>query len=306
MTNTKLSFVLLIVGVSLQIFTISCATQKIYETESLKNLIQTELTKIGEEKARIQVDLDEKTAALKSLESQNRIKDPSVINDLRTTLQEMKALEKTINKKNEEIVDISSTFASLTYGKNEIGIRDPHHEATEKLMKNFEESIEDINKDFKYYSEESNGFASVINQHSLFKSYDVFDIDQRIGEALSNINKSFYKLKGTYEQRVNRYQLLNKSKKLSVELDTSLRSTLKNMEGQVKQLSSQSLALSQTRKKFLDAFQGRERILSTDKDFALFEKLKAEYEQSAYRLEQVEKQFTESSQEFNHLSKMAN
>lgn len=280
----------------------SCSTAKIYETVPLKNQLQTQLTTLSDERARIQVDHEDKKAVLKSLAGQKTGAHSSLVSQLHNLENTMVLAKDAVQRINQRLIDLNGQFSALAYQRDKIRSTDDVYDQAEDILNNFEKEIEAINAEIKKYSTASNQFAAIVNKKNLFRSYNVEDIDRGIKEAISSINAAFYKFKASLDRRVKNFELIAGKPGRKADNIAALEEMLKLMESQVKLLSSKSEQLNNVRKAFLEKFQGRTAIKSTDADFDNFLRLKNIYEQAVKSLDQVEKDFSEASQKFNRLA----
>lgn len=280
----------------------ACAIANVYETVPLKNQLQEQLTRISDERARIQIDHEDKKAVLRSLSSQRNQKTASLVPQLKNLEEQMQNAKKQIHDRNQNLINLSGQFSALAYKREKIKSTDEVYEQAGGILESFEKEIEAVNADIKAYSSSSNQFAAIVNERNLFRSYNVEDIDRGIKEAISSINVSFYKLKASLDRKVRNFELIAAKPGRNSDNIAALEETLKLMESQVKLLSSKSEQLNNVRKSFLDRFQERTVIKSTDADFDNFLRLKNIYEQAVRSLDQVDKDFSEASSKFNRLA----
>lgn len=280
----------------------SCTTAKIYETVPLKSQLQTQLTTLSDERARIQIDHEDKKAVLRSLAGQKAGRHAGLVNQLQSLENTMALAKDAVQRINQRLIDLNGQFSALAYQREKIKSTDDVYDQTEEILNNFEKEIEAINAEIKRYSTASNQFAAIVNQKNLFRSYNVEDIDRGIKEAISSINAAFYKFKASLDRRVRNFELIVAKPGRKADNIAALEEMLKLMESQVKLLSTKSEQLNDVRKAFLDKFQNRIAIKSTDTDFDNFLRLKNIYEQAVKSLDQVEKNFAEASAKFNRLA----
>lgn len=280
----------------------ACAVARTYETYPLKEQLQSELSKVSNERARIQVDYEDKKSVLKSIEKHAGPDEGDIVAKLENLEMQMASHKERIRRRSEDLVALSGQFSALSYNREVIKPNDKVYDQAAKIIENYEKEMEAINADFKSYSQASNQFAAIVNKENLFRSYDVEEIDRRIKEAISSINASFYKLKSALDRKVRNFEQIVEKPGRDADNIAALEETLKLMQSQVSLLSRTSQNLNELRRDFLNRFQERVTVKSTDKDYTTFLRLKSEYEAAVKRLDQVDKDFSDAASRFNRLA----
>jgi hypothetical protein len=284
------------------LFLTACSVAPTYETPTLKTRLEEEMSKISDERARIQVDHEDKKTVLASIRKLPKARGSALFEQLADLERQMGEAQRMVDRRSQTLTDISGQFSALSYSRETIRPNDPEYGKAKKLIDDFESEVQRINTDIKTYSATSNEFAGLVNDKNLFRSFNVEEIDSHIREGISSINAAFLKFKSAYEHTAKNFELISSKPGRNPDNVTAMREMLEEMRSQVTLLSEKSRQLADVRNSFFEKFQDRVSVKNTDPDYEAFLKLKSEYEQAVTRLDQVEKDFTQASIRFNRLA----
>src|SRR5690606_26948825 len=98
----------------------------------------TQLSTISDERARIQVDHEDKKTVLKSIVQMPRARGSALLQQLTSLEKEMTEVENIIKKRHRTLVDLSGSFSALSYSRESIKPNDKVYPKAEKIISDYE------------------------------------------------------------------------------------------------------------------------------------------------------------------------